>query len=318
MPWATLLPLLGLLPLMLSGAVRYTYGSSFVVSIALPSAVFVILAGLVYVYGLPRIEQARSRVVAPAVFAVFVLAIAFSYELWWTPLFNGLPNTFDGVDVGNHLLIYQKFVQPGEHRQYVGFVTMYAVMHWYRLLLAEKMAAEPSYWHALRFTHYAFMLVLPLAIALVVYPVLARIRSGIQASIAALLSVPLQLAALGFLLFPVVQYYQAEGFYSQIAGLYPLVFGWLCYGLIEHAGLRFQICCVWLVVQRFTYGLNMGDVLFALAYLWLWDARNIRFVLLRWAAWAFVPVACYGAWKILSKLWNQRYATGYFIDYAVA
>jgi hypothetical protein len=318
MPWATLLPLLSLLPLMLSGAVRYTFGSSFVVSLAIPSAALVILAGMVYLYGLPRIEPARSRVVAPAVFSVAVLGAAFSYELWWTPLFGGLPNTFEGVDIGNHLLIYQKFVQPGGHRQYAGFVSMYSVMHWYRVLFASAMSVGPSYWHALRFAHYAFLLVLPVASALVVYPVLARIRDGIQACIAALLCLPLQLSALGFLLFPVVAYYQAEGFYSQIAGLYPLVFGWLCFGLIEHAGARFAICCLWLVVQRFSYGLNMGDLLLTLAYLWAWEARAIQPRVLRWAAWAFVPVSCYGAYVVLRKLWRLRFASGYFIEYPEA
>jgi hypothetical protein len=318
MPWAPLLPLLTLLPFMLSGAVRYTYGSSMVVSLALPSGVFVVLAGLVYVYGLPRIEQAETAAAVPAVALSAMLLIALCYELWWTPLFAGLPNTFEGVDVGNHLLFFQRFLKPGEHRQYAGFVSMYGLMEWYRRLLGSELSTGPSLWHALRFTHYAFLLSVPVALALVVYPALARVRNGIEATIAAVFSLPLQCAALGCLLFPALQYYQAEGFYSQIAGLYPLLFGWLCYGLIEHAGTRFVLCCVWVGVQRFTYGLNLGDTLLALSYLWLFEAHTIRPAWLRWAAWAFVPVSAYGAVRVLSRLWPLRYSKGYFIEYSLA
>ncbi|HEX5660404.1 MAG TPA: hypothetical protein VFX59_24585, partial [Polyangiales bacterium] len=243
MPWATLLPLTVLLPFMLSGAVRFESGVSFETSLAMPGALTVIAAGWVWTYGLPRVEEGHSRLAALATLATALLLIGFTFELWWSPLFGGLPNTFEGVDVGNHLLIYQRFTKPGEHRQYAGFVSMYALMHWFRFLFASHEPAARSYYQALRFAHYAFLLTLPVAIALVVYPVLARIRGTIQLLIASVASLPLQLAALGALLFPVVQYYQAEGFYSQIAGLYPLVLGFLSYGLIEHAGTRFVLCC---------------------------------------------------------------------------
>ena len=38
-----------------------------------------------------------------------LIAIAHTFRLWWTPVFAGLPNTLQGVDVGNHLLLYQRF-----------------------------------------------------------------------------------------------------------------------------------------------------------------------------------------------------------------
>jgi hypothetical protein len=317
MPWAVLLPLTSLLPFMLSGAVRYELGTSFEVSLALPGALFVIVAGALYTYGLPALEQAHNRWASPAVAVFALLAIAITFELWWTPLFGGLPNTFEGVDLGNHLLLYQRFIRPGRHRQYMGFVSMYALMHWYRALFAAKQSEAQSYYYALRFTHYAFLLSVPVALALMVYPSLARIRGTTQLLISAVLSLPVQLAALGFLLFPVLQYYQAEGFYSQIAGLYPLLFCFLSYGFIENAGARFVLCCFWIVVQRFTYGLNIGDALIALAYIMLFDARDIRSRLLRWGAYAFVPVALYGAYGILRKLWFLRVSKGYFINYSI-
>lgn len=318
MPWATLLPLTSLLPALLSGAVRYESGLGFAPSLAIPAALFVMAAGWVWTYGLPELELARSRVAALATFASALVLIGFTFELWWTPLFGGLPNTFEGVDIGNHLLIYQRFVKPTEHRQYAGFVGLYALMHWYRVALAGSEPAARSYYQALRFAHYACLLAVPTALALVVYPVLARVRGVIATSIAAVASLPLQLAALGCLLFPVLQYYQAEGFYSQIAGLYPLLCGFLSYGLIEHAGTRFVLCCLWLVVQRYTYGLNLGDGLLALAYLWLFDARAIKARWLRYGAWAFVPVAVFAASRILRRLWPLRGAPGYFIEHSVA
>ncbi|HEY6878535.1 MAG TPA: hypothetical protein VI299_10980 [Polyangiales bacterium] len=317
MPWATLLPLLALLPPVLSAAIRYSFGTSFEVALAYASAPFVILAGVVYVHGLPRCERAANPALGPLMFALTAVAVVFTFELWWTPLFEGLPNTFEGVDIGNHLLLYQRFIRPGQHEQYEGFVGMYGLMHWYRELLASTEPAPRSYYQALRFAHYAFLLSLPVALSLMLYPVLARLRSTVALLIALVLSLPVPLAALAFLLFPALQYFQAEGFYSQIAGLYPLLFGYLCYGLIENAALRFLLCCAWLLVQRFTYGLNLSDNLLALAYLWLWDARSIRFRPLRWGAWAFVPVAASAAVLILGRLWPLRHARGYFIDYAM-
>ncbi len=313
MPWATFLPPLILLPFMMSGAVRYEYGVGFETALAMPGALAVMLLGWVWTYGLPSTELAQSRVVVVATFVSALILVMFTFELWWTPLFGGLPNTFEGVDIGNHLLIYQRFVKPDEHRQYAGFVSMYALMHWYRVFFASKDALPNSYYDALRFVHYAFLLAVPLALPLVLYPVLARVRGVIRASIASVLCLPLLLAALGFLIFPVVQYYQAEGFFSQIAGLYPLVLGFLSYGLIEHAGTRFILCCFWIVVQRYTYGLNLGDLLLALAYLWLWDARSIRAWWLRWGAWLFVPVAVYASYRVLRRLLPLRIARGYFI-----
>jgi hypothetical protein len=318
MPWAPLLPLMVLLPFMLSGAVRFEYGSSLASSLALPAVLCLMVAGWVWTFGLPAIERAQSQVAAPATLASALLLVAFMFELWWTPLFGGLPNTFEGVDLGNHLLIFQRFVKPNEHRQYAGFVSMYAVMYWYRALFAGNNPPLRSYYYALRFAHYAFLLALPVALSLVVYPVLAQVRGTIRALIASVASLPLQLVAFGLLLFPVVQYYQAEGFYAQIAGFYPLLFGFLSYGLIEHAGTRFVLCCFWLVVQRYTYGLNAGECLLVLAYLWLWDARAIRARWLRWGAWAFVPLAVLGAGYVLSRLWQLRHAQGYFIPYPIA
>jgi len=304
-PWATLLPLLVILPFSLSGAVRYTLGLGLGASLALVLVLCALAGAAVHRYGLPDTSRARSWHAALAALLVTLGLTAVTFRLWWTPLYRGLPNTAAGIDIGSHLAIFHNFssVDP---KQYEGFVGLYALMYWYGKLFATTGSASATVFYGLRFAHYAYLLALPVALSLVLYPVLATISNTRRLWTVALLSLPAQLAVLVVALFLPLEYYAAEGFYSQIAGLYPLVFGWLFYGLVEHAGSRFVLCCAWLVVQRFTYGLNLGDTLVTLSYLWLWEASEIRTRWLRYGALAFVPVALFTGYTVYVKLLPMR------------
>lgn len=313
-PWPTLLPLLLPLPFLLSGAVRFTLGTSLGVGLlicCLAAAAALLAARKL---GLPRLTSSSTNWGGLATFVATGVLVACTFRLWWNTPFQGLPNTHWGVDVGNHAKLFLRFVF-GSHKQYEGFVGMYALMHWWRqLLLLRGLTPSAGVYYALRFAHYVFLLSIPLALSLVVHASVARLRTLRQHATTLLLSLPVQLGVLAVVIFPVTQYYQAEGFYSQIAGLYPCLMMWVFYGLVEDVRARFILCAFWLVVQRFSYGLNLGDALIAFGYLTIWEAGSIKPAWLRWGARLFVPVAFAGAYLVDSKLYALKFMHGYYIN----
>jgi len=303
-PWLTLAPLLVLLPFCMSGAVRFTLGWGFAASLVATVGIAAVGTTFALRQRLLMIAQARSAQAGAATLALASLLVAVTYRLWWTPLFDGLPNSAHGVDLGSHVLIYQGFLT--DPKQYEGFVGMYALMRWYVLMLRGDASLPTAIWHGLRFTHYAFLLSVPVAIAAASFPALASLPTRKKVWSAALLALPLQLATFVGVLYPPLQIYGADAYYSQIAGLYPLLFGWLSFGLLEGALARFVVACGWIVVQRFTYGLNLGDTLVTLAVLALWDVRTFERAWLRVVALVFVPLALGAAWFACVKLWPLR------------
>jgi len=304
-PWATLLPLLIILPFSFSGALRYTLGISLVTSLVLLLILIALAIAAVRRFGLPPEEHAESPHAGIATLVVTLVLVAFAYRLWWTPNFGGLPNTVWGTDIGSHVTLYHRFLSP-DYKQYEGFIGLYALQYWYAQIFGPAHSETKAIYDGLRFAHYAYLLALPAGLALVLYPVLAKIRDAWRLWTVALLCLPAQLAVLTFALFAPIEYYAAEGFYSQIAGIYAVVMSWLFYGLIEQVGTRFVVACAWLVIQRFTYGLNLADAFIALGYLTLWDAGAIRPRWLRYGALAFVPVAFYTAYQVILKLLPMR------------
>jgi hypothetical protein len=315
-PWATLLPLLVFLPFLFSGALRFTFGIGLGMALVLLLIVGALGVAAARRFGVPHEEPAESAHAGIATMASTLVLIAVSYRLWWTPGFGGLPNTIYGTDIGTHLSIYHRFL-GADYKQYEGFIGLYALMYWYAQIFGPADSAPKAIYDGLRFAHYACLLALPVALALVLHPVLARLRDARKLWAVTLLCLPAQLAVLVCALFVPIEYYAAEGFYSQIAGIYPLLLGWLFYGLIEQASSRFVLACAWLVIQRFTYGLNLADAFATLAYLTLWDASAIRPRWLRYGAFAFVPVALFTAYQIVLKLLPMRTWGGTLIHHDV-
>lgn len=303
-PWLTFAPLLALLPFVMSGAVRYTFGWQLAPSLALTLGVALIATGLAVRYRLLTIAPAQSVDAGVATLLLAALWVAVTFRLWWTPRFDGLPNSPHGVDIGSHVLIYHNFlVDP---KPYEGFIGLYTLMHWYVQLLRGGTPMPEAVWYGLRFAHYACLLSVPVAIALASYPTLASFTSRWRLWLTFVLCLPLQFAMFAGVLFPPLQIYGADGYYSQIAGLYPLVLGWIAFGLLERALARFVVVCGLLLAQRFTYGLNLGDTLVTLAVLALWDVRTFERRWLRGVALVFALAALAGAWRVYEALWPLR------------
>jgi len=312
--WLLLLPPLLLLPVFLSGAVRFVTGLSLEASLAacvvLAAATAVALARA----GLPKLGGDADRWLAFWCMAGAVLLGAWGGRLWWTPLFDGLPNTWVGVDAGNHAIIYKRFVAT-EPRSYEGFVGLYALMHAYQSFFGHGLTESARIYCGLRFAHYAALISLPVALVGTSYAAILQLEGARMRRSLFGLGLLLQVVALTFVIFPVAQYLQAEGFYSQVVGLYPLLMGFVFYGLLEDPRARLVSSCLWIVVLRFSYGFHLADLLLAYAWVWMVELTRVEARWLRRAIGAFVPLALVAAAVIYWRVWPSRTAMGYFLNH---
>ena len=106
-----------------------------------------------------------------------------------------------------------------------------------------------------------------------------------------------------FLLLRLLHYHQADGFYAHLFGLVPLVLAWLAYGLPGSPWVRCAALAVFTVFYRFTYGLNLGDLLVTCGVLVLVEGTRLPGAKWRRGAWllglGFLGAAAYAYWRLL-------------------
>ncbi|WP_224371177.1 hypothetical protein [Hyalangium versicolor] len=246
-----LLPLLLVFPLLLSGLFRAALGVGISTGLGLGVIVAGAVLALVFLSGRPKVED-RFLLVQ----SVLVLAAAMVIVVWalYTPAFEGMVSV-GGGDAGNHVSLKRHFIET-EPDTYQKFVTFYALTHWLEVFFG--LDAFESF----RAGFYA----IPLLVTLCLLAALAAVsRAGADRGKApARLAQWLFLAGFGVLgtniLFRVLHYHQADGFYVHLFGLVPTVLCWVLFGLSRTRALRVAMLLFAIVLHRFTYGLNLGDV----------------------------------------------------------
>ncbi len=236
-----------------SGPIRVVLGCS--LGVALPFA-FVATAIVVgpIVAGL---RAATTRPFGRGAYLWQLLLAIFSVLVLYRRVFAGLTN-YVGADGGGHIIQQNLFVQrsPGV---YLGFVSMYALMHW-----AEVIARINSFW-ALCFAFYfgvAVVAIIPMIIATAALAPFTtpRARSvGLAgAGVAALLIA-------FFVVLPQQHYHQTDGFFVHLFGLVPLSLMWLVDTVVRARAWRWLAFVAGAVLYRYTYGLNLADLLLSVA-----------------------------------------------------
>ena len=181
--------------------------------------------------------------------------------------FDGLVSV-GGGDAGQHAYFARMFA-AGEPGIYQGFTAFYALTYW-----LEQICSLNAF-ESFRTAFYlsCFLLLVCLAVlsgALIikqgwetkrVYPYLFFISLALIADSPA-----------NSLLFPIIHYLQADGFYPQFFGLVPLFFCWCLYSIAGQ--LRARALIIWggLLLYRYSYGLNLPDFAAASGILLCWDA----------------------------------------------
>ncbi|MBN1204029.1 MAG: hypothetical protein JXB05_03785 [Myxococcaceae bacterium] len=276
-----LLPLLLVLPLLLSGIIRAVLGVGISTGLGLGVAVTVLVAAGGWLGGGLQVEGRRQ--VLPAVLVLGV-AMGAVFSALYTPAFEGFMSV-GGGDAGNHVALRRHFIERSPD-VYEKFVTFYSFTHGLEALFG--LDAFESF----RAGYYAIPLALVLCMLAGLLTVSRAWAEGGQAStwIAPGLFLGGFVAAGFAILFRLLHYHQADGFYAHLFGLIPAFLCWVLFGLLPSRALRVGTLLLAVLLHRFTYGLNLGDVaavsavLMAIEALGVSHARGLRWALLGLAA----------------------------------
>ena len=256
--WPKLVPVLLLLlaPLMLSGAIRAALGVGLGAGLLLGTLVTLLLARLNWPW--IRAEARAYRFGQEVTFElVALIPVAYALAQLYDPNFQGLP-TIDGWDAGTHTHLRHSFL-ASKPDEYHGFVTFYSVSHWLERALsldAFRSFAVTSYLSVVGY---------------VVFPVLlavAHLRRQrdlplLSILIGALLATGVELYLLDRIALPLIHYGQAAGYYPLTLVLLPIFLLWASDALVKVESLRVLGILVAVGLVRFTYGLNLPDVMVA-------------------------------------------------------
>jgi hypothetical protein len=276
-----LVPLLLALPLLLSGIIRAALGVSISTGQGLGVAVTLLVAALLWLGGGFQ-GEGRSQVIP----TVLVLGVAMGavFSALYTPAFEGLMSV-GGGDAGNHVALRRHFVERSAD-VYEKFVTFYSFTHGLEALFG--LDAFESF--------RAGFYVIPLVMVLCMLAGLLTVsRASEEGGHAAAWIAPWLFLG-GFLsmgpafLFRLLHYHQGDGYYAHLFGLVPAFLCWVLFGLLPSRALRVGALLLAVLLHRFTYGLNLGDVaavsavLMAIEALGVSHARGLRWALLGLAA----------------------------------
>lgn len=273
-PLALLVPLGVALPFALSGPLRAILGWSLVASLgpAMVASALVVAPVIVWArhrarrpFGLPHLVP-----LLVALFGIFVL---------YRRAFAGLTN-YAGGDGGVHVAQQQLFAYhlPGT---YEGFVSMYSLIYW-----IQQIARCNAFWGFCA-TYYFGVAVVAALPAIIGFIAIDHHRERRAAwYVGALTCFAVSLFIQFYVILPQQHYHQTDGFFPHLFGLIPLLMIWLvdaiaCSRLWRWLGLLGGV-----VLYRYTYGLNLGDVMVAVGVLLFVDAfeRGVP----RLARWSFI------------------------------
>lgn len=226
------------------------------------------------------------------------VAALFAFALLYNHWFGGLLVIVDG-DSGTHVSLRDQFASSSP-REYAGFVSFYALTWWLERLVPNAFVSFATFYYV-AVVLYAMV---PLCAAATTWQQVAAPRRR-----TALVATTLLWCALLYLVaLPLFHYHQAEGFFVHVFGITPLLGIWLVDGLIRPPRVRLLCFLLGVVAYRFTYGLNLGDLLIASAVVVVLEARRFTARRLAWPLFGLTAIAlviagryCY---QQLSPLWQ--------------
>jgi hypothetical protein len=271
----TPLPLLGvalwLLPFMLAGIIRYQTGLKIGVGLAVAVPVVMVLGALWWAHprgpGAPPDGDTRLFRTAGALIGVGLVVWAFS--LLYSPHLGPLA-LYYGSDGGTHIASRRIFAEA-EPKVYSGFVTLYAATH----LLDRMFSLAPP--GALSLAFYSAVATVVVVPVIVMVALLQGERANRVPRLMGLaaFSVAWCGCVKAFAL-PLLSNMQVDGFYAHFFGFLPFALAWAADVLVRPVLLRIFWTGLTVLVCRFTYGLNLGDLLVTCGVLWAFDGVGSR------------------------------------------
>jgi hypothetical protein len=289
--WPRLVPvvLLAALPLALGGPLRTLTGWTLNVSLLVALAVSLVVIAP-FVPALARRPARRGDALVGN--AVVLIVGAFAVWLLYNRDFDGLANLRSdrglAIDGAFHVSIYHHFVHDDPYA-YVGFVSMYSV--WY--VLAALRGGDLPF--ALRATLALGLFVTAIAPCIVSFSLGGQRRERRSLASAALVCLVASLAVQYFLVLPLESFHLGAGFWAPLFGLIALSALWWIDVLVRPLLLRVAAFVFVTALYRYTYGLNLPELLATLASLAALDALGRRRPLLARGVLGLGALGCAGA-----------------------
>jgi hypothetical protein len=305
-PRAFVLPLLVVLPFLLSGLVRTTLG--WPLSWSLLPALLLSLPAIWPFVASWRAARGRSRGGAAATIVPLAVAVA-SVLLLYNRAFAGLTN-YVGADGGVHAFYAHHFAYEAP-AAYERFISMYTIMYW-----IEHIGRTQLFWAfcGVFYAGVVVVAVVPCLVAAAAQASLARTRAaGAAGSIAGAAAA---LATAWYVILPQQSYHQTDGFFVHLFGLVPLFALWLVDATTNARLWRWLWIAAGAAVYRFTYGLNLADLALALSALAVADsfASGVP-AWLRWPMRATPIVGFVAARVFFRQLAPLMRSYGWFVAY---
>nr|WP_152622636.1 hypothetical protein [Archangium violaceum] len=225
-----------------------------------------------------------------------ITTLGLTWRILGIPVLGGLVSV-GGGDAGNHAALQMDFVTH-KPNTYEGFTFFHTLTYGLRWLFGLDTFTS--------FRAGFFLVPVSMALALVggLEFVAGRLwRSG-RAMVAAQATLWVAtIMAWPFLLLRLLHYHQSDGFYAHLFGTVPLVLTWLAYALPRSPWVRCAALAVFVVFYRYTYGLNLGDLLAAGGLLVLLEATRVSGSKYRGGVvllgLVFLAAATYAYWRLL-------------------
>lgn len=238
-----------------------------------------------------------------------VTALGLTWRMLGIPAMGGLVSV-GGGDAGNHAALHFDFATRSSDL-YQGFTFFHTVT--YGLMWLFGLDTFTSF----RAGFFLIPASFALALAAGLESVAGRLwRSGRAMVVAQAVLWVATAVVWPFLLLRLLHYHQADGFYAHLFGLVPLVLAWLAYGLPGSPWVRCAALAVFTVFYRFTYGLNLGDLLVTCGVLVLVEGTRLPGPKWRRGAWVlglgFLGAAAYAYWRLLPL----AHISGGFVGYS--
>lgn len=259
-------PALLLLPLPMSGAVRFLTGLPMVWCLAIAAFGAGALGWLLWrgQSGRTHSWQVWASTLAFATVSGFAGFAALN-----EPRTYGFP-TLGAIDAVGHLIEVQQLAGPMPHA-YFGMTAFQATAYW-----LEQLGTGP-FWAFWGVTYALFAA--PVGYVALTQATLAQdLRNTLGSSHWAWLLTCAVLLVGGYPFFacvlPLLHGYQLDGYFPQLHGLVPLFVAALLYGVVRQRLVRLLGLALCVVLLRFTYLLNVVDLLVTVALLVAWEAAR--------------------------------------------
>jgi hypothetical protein len=200
---------------------------------------------------------------AEAVAQNAVVAVLAIVALYWVyaRAFDGLecirgPDGHLSADAGFHMTTYHHFVNAAPNA-YSGFVSLYGVWNAIERVTGDLTTAARVTW----VLGVIVVAVVPAMIAFAASAGLerrARIAGGVTCLVAGLV-------VQRWLVLPLEAFHHGSGFWPHVFALVPLFCLWLADAVVQPPLSRVAALCVAAILYRFSYGLNLPDLLATLA-----------------------------------------------------